>query len=347
MQLSLEHIADAIGGELIGSGGHLPITGISFINEADSNQIAFALNKEDFRDIEPGGFCKAGAVIVPLRYGGTRTNIIRVDNMQLAIAKTIGLLNPKEQIQPKISSRADIHSSASFGEDVYIGPFASIGARSIIGDRVVIQSGVHIGEDVVIGNDTELSYRVIILPHTHIGNRVVIQPGTLIGGDGFGYAKDGKKLFRIPHTGRVVIEDDVDIGAYNTIERGNLGRTLIRQGAKTGNLVYIAHNVHVGKHTRVGGNAGIAGNTFIGNGVLIGPMAGIAQELSIGHDAVIGPKASIIDDVASGGSAYGTPGMSRSAWLRSASLIPQLSKMRKKIISMSGQIEELQSRLKD
>jgi UDP-3-O-[3-hydroxymyristoyl] glucosamine N-acyltransferase len=346
MQLSLEHIADAIEGELVGS-GHLLLTGISFANEANPDEIAFAINKDDFRELEPGGSCTAGAVIVPLRYEGTRTNIIRVDNMQLAIAKAISLFNPKEQIQPKISSRADIHSSASLGEDVYIGPFASIGARSIIGDRVVIQSGVHIEDDVVIGDDTTLSYRVIILPHTQIGKRVVIQPGTLIGGDGFGYAKDGKKLFRIPHIGRVVIEDDVDIGAYNTIERGNLGRTLIRQGAKTGNLVYIAHNVYVGRHTRVGGNAGIAGNTFIGDGVLIGPMAGIAEELSIGNDVVIGPKASIIDDVASGGSAYGTPGMSRSAWLRSASLIPQLSKMRKEIIRMSRQIDELQSQLKD
>ena len=135
------------------------------------------------------------------------------------------------------------------------------------------------------------------------------------------------------------------IGAYNTIERASLGKTCIRQGAKTGNLVYIAHNVHIGRHTSVGGHAGIAGNTNIGNSVLIGPMAGISDELSIGHEAVIGPKASIIDDVPAGGSAYGTPGMSRTAWLRSASLVPELSAMRKEVARMARRIDELESGL--
>lgn len=344
MQLSLESIADAINGKITGSGDML-LKGISFLDTATPDDLAFATKKSDFEDIENWEYCKAGAVIVPHYYEGQRQNVVRVNDIKLAVAKAVALFYPKEVIQPGISDRADIHPSALLGKALYVGPGVSIGARSVIDDRTVIQSGVHIGEDVVIGKDATLAHKVIILPHTSIGNRVTIQPGTLIGGDGFGYVKDGIKWVKITSAGGVLIEDDVDIGAYNTIERGNLGKTCIQQGVKTGNLVYIAHNVTIGRHTSVGGHAGIAGNTYIGSNVLIGPMAGISDELSIGHDAVIGPKASIIDDVPNGGVAYGTPGMSRTAWLRAASLIPQLSVMRKEIARMSRQIEALQSQL--
>ena len=344
MQFSLECIARTVEGKLSGSKGLL-LTGISLIDKARPDEITFAGNKSDFHKLESYGFCRAGAAIVPLGYKGTYRNVVRVDNVQLAIAKTIALFNPKEKIRPGISSRSDIHGSASLGKDVSIGPHSSIGARSIVGDRTAIESGVCIGDDVVIGNDTTISHRAVILPHTFIGNRVTVQPGTLIGVDSFGYVKDGIEWVKTPSAGSVVIEDDVCLGAYSTIERANLGKTRICRGVKTGNLVYIGHNVHIGCHTIVQGYAGIAGNTYVGNNVLIGSMAGIADELSIGHEAVIGPKASIVDDVPYGGSAYGTPGMSRTAWLRSASLIPELSTMRKKITRMARRIDELESGL--
>lgn len=346
MEHSLGRIAEELKGELIGS-EDLLLNDITFLDEADPSQITFAINKSDFQLIELDDYVQAGAVIVPEHYNGSRTNIVKVNNMQLAIARTIALFYPKKRHNPEISSQAYIHPNATLGKDAYIESFVHIGANTVIGDRAVIRSGVHISENVVIGEDVDLFNRVIIMPKTQIGNRVVIQPGTLIGGEGFGYAKDEVELVKIPHIGNVVIEDDVDIGAYNTIERANLGHTRIRKGAKTGNLVYIAHNVSIGRHTRVGGSAGIAGNTFIGNNVLIGPKAGIAQELLIGNNAVIGPKASIIANVPEEGGAFGTPGMSRAAWLRSSSLIPQLPAMKRDIARMSKKIEELQAQIND
>ena len=162
----------------------------------------------------------------------------------------------------------------------------------------------------------------------------------------------------------MVIEDDVEIGSCNTIERASLGQTLIKKGAKTGNLVYIAHNVIVGRNTRIGGQAGIAGNTVIGNHVLIGPQAGIADDTAIGDyvkigpqagigpgrvifdHAVIGPQAGIISDmIEEGGSAFGTPGMSRRAWLRSGKLIPQLYDMKKNLNQMADRISKLEEKL--
>ena len=159
-----------------------------------------------------------GAVIVPADYDGPQMNVIKVRNTQLAFAKAIVLFYPKKSVESKISSHAEIHSSATLGEDVFIDSFASIGARAVIGNRVVIQKGTHIGDDVVIGDDTILSHNVTILPHTHIGKRVVIQSGSVIGCDGFGYVANGGNLHKIPHEGHVIIEDDVEIGACNTIE---------------------------------------------------------------------------------------------------------------------------------
>ena len=180
MEHSLGRIADEVEGELIGS-EELLINDITFIDEADPNQITFALNKSDFRMIESDSYVQAGGVIVPEHYDGSRTNIIKVKNMQLAIARTIALFYPPKRYDPEISSEAYIHPSATLGKDAYIESFVHIGANTVIGDRAIIRSGVHISEDVVIGDDVDLFNRVIIMPETQIGNRVLIQPGTLIG----------------------------------------------------------------------------------------------------------------------------------------------------------------------
>lgn len=341
MQISLGLLAESIDGILVGSADK-PIMGIALIDDATADQVTLVSEKKTLQVLHR---FKAGAVVVPVCYDGLHPNVIKVEDTQLAFAKAIAIFNPKKTVEPRISSRADIHSSATLGEDVFVGPFASIGARTVIGDRVVIQAGAHIGEDVVIGNDTTLSYQVIILPYTYVGKRVVIQSGSVIGGEGFCYLEDGADLHKIAQVGRVVIEDDVEIGVCNTISRGNLGRTLIRQGVKTGNLVHIGHNVTVGKNTRIVTQAGIAGNVEIGDHVLVGPQVGIAEERTIGHEAVIGPQAGIIADVADGENVFGTPGMSRRAWLSSASLIPQLSEMRKEMIRMTQQLDELKTQL--
>ena len=361
MQLTLEYIAKAIDGILIGAPEKL-ITGVSLIEDVRPGQITFASGSNDSTWPRMEDLYDVDAIIASMNYDGRCANIIKVENLELAFAKTISLFHPKDVVEPRISPQATIHSSAVLGNDVFVSPSATISARAVIGDRVVIQPGVFIGEDVVIGNDTTLSHNTIILSRTRIGSRVVINQGSLIGGAGFGYVEDGGDLFRIPHVGRVVIEDDVEIGAGNTIERANLGQTLIKQGVKTGNLVDISHNVTIGENTRVGAQAGIAGNTTVGAHVLIGPQVGIADEVCVGDyvrigpqagirrgtliddHAVIGPQAGIIADLDKEEKAYGTPGMSLQAWLRSGKLIPQLHTMRREIDTMAQQIDELKKR---
>jgi len=343
MQIPLSRVADAIDGILIGSADKL-ITGIALIDEATSEQITLVAEKKTLEKLNQ---FPAGAVVVPNSYDGPHTNVIKVNNPQLAFAKAIALFHFQKPVDPKNSSRADIHDSATLGEDVFVGSFASIGARAVIGDRVVIQAGAIIDEDVVIGSDTVVDHHVVILPRTCVGNRVVIQTGTVIGCKGFCYLEDGAGLYKTPQLGNVVIEDDVEIGVCNTISRGNLGRTLIRQGVKTGDLVHIGHNVTVGKNTRIFTQAGIAGNAEIGDHVLIGPQAGISEGLTIGHQSTIGPQAGIISDVPNGKDAFGTLGMSRRAWLRSSSLISHLSEMQKEMLRMTQQLDELKAQFRD
>lgn len=360
MQFTLGHIAQAIDGILIGSPDKL-ITGVALIEEVSPGQITFASESHDTALPRPEELYDADTIITPMNYTGRCANVIKVEDTELAFAKTIALFHPKDTVKPQMSPQATIHSSAVLGKDVFVDSSVTIGARAVIGDRVVIQAGVSIGEDTVIGDDTTIWHNAVIMPNTQIGNRVVIQQGSSIGGDGFGYVKNGKKLFKIPHVGHVVIEDDVEMGACNTIERANLGKTLIEEGVKTGNLVHIGHNVTIGANTRVGAQVGIASNTMIGESVQIGPQAGIADNVFIGDHVVIGPQAGIargliIDDYATIGpqagiiahvakaeKAYGTPGMSSKAWLRSGKLIPQLHTMRKDIDTIAQNIDQIRT----
>ena len=335
MEHSLGHIATEVDGELVGS-ADLMITGVEIMNTARPDQITFATSDEEFHKLESADSCKAGAVLVPRKYTGNYKNVIKVDKVNLAVAKTIALFHSEKSVRPHISSRADIRSTVRLGKDVYVGPHASIDSRSVIGNRVVIQSGVHIGKDVIIGDDTTLSYNVVVAGQTYIGKRVVVQEGSVIGHEGFGYIDEpGKGLIKIIHIGNVVIEDDVVIGANNTIERGNVGPTYIQQGVKTGSQVHIGHNTTIGKNSRITTMAGIAGNVTIGKNVFVGPQAGIDRGLVVGDNAFIGSQAGVITAVADNERICGTPGMSCSAWLRSASLIPELSVMKRQIDKLS------------
>jgi len=164
MHITLGEISKEIDGVLIGSPDKI-IRGIALIDDATSNQITLVAEKRTLQMLHQ---FEVGAVIVPANYDGPQTNIIKVDDPQLAFAKAIALFHPKKSIQPEISSLVKIHSSATLGKDVFIGPFTSIGPRAIIGDRVVIQAGSHIDEDVFIDDDTALSYNVVILSHTQV-----------------------------------------------------------------------------------------------------------------------------------------------------------------------------------
>ena len=199
---------------------------------------------------------------------------------------------------------------------MHIAPSVVIEDNVRIGDRVTIRPHVYIGEGVILGDDVDIFPNVSILSGCEIGNRVLIHSGTVIGSDGFGFVPDGQRHVKIPQKGIVQIDDDVEIGANNTIDRATFGKTWIKQGVKTDNLVHIAHNVVVGENTLIVAQVGIAGSSTIGKNVILAGQAGISGHLSIGDHAMVGPQAGLVRSVPAGEIVSGSPQMPHKTWLR-------------------------------
>jgi len=198
---------------------------------------------------------------------------------------------------------------------------------------------VVIGDNVVIGNDVMIYPNVTVLDRCTIGNRVIIHAGTVIGSDGFGFAPDGKKYYKVPHTGIVRIDDDVEIGAGNTIDRATFGKTWIKSGVKTDNLVHIAHNVTVGENSVLVAQVAIGGSVSIGKNVILAGQAAIADHLILGDDVTVVGQSGVAKSVPSGETVSGSPAIPHRLWLRVQKILPRLPDLKKKL-------EDIEKRLK-
>jgi UDP-3-O-[3-hydroxymyristoyl] glucosamine N-acyltransferase len=202
---------------------------------------------------------------------------------------------------------------------------------------------VVIGDHVVIGSDVEIFPNVSLLTGTRIGNRVAIHAGTVIGSDGFGYTPDDGVYHKIPHLGIVQIDDDVEIGAGNTIDRATYGKTWIQRGVKTDNLVHIAHNVVVGENTLLVAQVGISGSTTIGRQSILAGQVGVSGHLKIGDRVTIGPQSGIAGSIPDGVVVSGSPELPHKQWLRIQRIIPRLPEMKKKLAELEKRLNELEN----
>ncbi|MFO7559646.1 MAG: UDP-3-O-(3-hydroxymyristoyl)glucosamine N-acyltransferase [Desulfobacterales bacterium] len=335
-KMLLMEIASAVGGEIQGDPNKV-IQGAAPFEEASEENITFAASPKFIKRIDRS---RAGAVIVPSGVPEMAVNLVVVKNPLVAFAKTLELL------YPSIPGKTGIHSSVSIGENfihgssVSIGPSVVIGDNVTIGERVVLHPGVVIGSNVTLGDDVVIYPNVTILERCRIGSRVIVHAGSVIGSDGFGFAPDGEKWVKIPHKGTVRIDDDVEIGAGNTIDRGTLGQTWIQKGVKTDNLVHVAHNVTVGENSAFAAQAGIAGSTTLGRHTVLAGQAGVGGHLTLGDYVTVGPQAGVSRDISEGRIVSGTPEMPHKLWLRVQRTIPQLPELKKRI-------DELEKKLKD
>jgi UDP-3-O-[3-hydroxymyristoyl] glucosamine N-acyltransferase len=254
---------------------------------------------------------------------------------QLAFAR-IGLLYyPPRRPEPSISADARIDPSAVIGAGARIDAGAIIGAGAEVGPgchvgcHAVIGSGVVLGDDCAVGANSCISYAII-------GARVRIATGVSIGGLGFGFVPTGNGRLRIPQLGRVVIENDVEIGANCAIDRGSTGDTVIGAGTVLDNLVHIAHNVRLGRHCVICGQVGIAGSTVVGDGVMMGGQVGISDHLHVGSGARIASKSGVIRDVKEGEAIGGYPAMPIREWHRQTATGIRLSQRRPSGIALNG-----------
>ena len=337
MEISLSTIAEAVEGRVKGD-AQAKICGAASFEEAAEGDITYAVSGKFLSQIND---TKAGAVIVPHDVEGAPPNLLVVNNPEVAFAKALDLLYPPVRQKKGVHTTACIGENVSFGKAISIGPCVVVSDYVTLGDRVTLHPGVVIGHGVSVGNDVEIHPNVTVFHHCRIGNRVAIHSGSVIGSDGFGYKPDGDAYIQTPHIGIVRIDDDVEIGACNTIDRGTLGQTWIKKGVKTDNQVHIAHNVTVGENTLLIAQVGIAGSATIGRQALLAGQAGVGGHLTIGDHTIVGPQAGIARSVGEGKIVSGTPGMPHKVWLRVQRTIPQLPDLKKRITRLEKQLKQL------
>lgn len=339
MLLTLGQIAEMVDGQLLGDEQY-PISGAGPIDLADEHQITFAEKGAGVRRIARSN---AGAYLVPKDTLQADKNLIRVGNPRLAFAQVVGHFH-SPQCPP-----AGVHPSAVLGEDLSLGKDVAIAAGVVIGNHVTLGDGVILhpqvvlGDHVIIGQHTQIYPQAAILERCRIGQRVIIHAGTVIGSDGFGFVFDSGRYHKMPQTGIVQIDDDVEIGACNTIDRATFGKTWIQSGVKTDNMVHIAHNVTLGEHTAIAAQVGIAGSSSIGHHVAIGGQAGFAGHLTVGNEVMVGGKASVVKPVADRQVVSGTmTAMPHATWLRVNRLLPGLPEMHKRIHALEERLARLE-----
>lgn len=234
-----------------------------------------------------------------------KATLIRVPNAYLALATLLQLAEQNKPAKTGIDPTAQIASSATIGNNCYIGPFVYIGENAVIGDNTQIYSHCAINEKATVGNNTILYNQVTVYHHCQIGNDCILHAGCVIGADGFGFAKnpDGS-YFKMPQNGNVIIEDNVEIGANTCIDRGSMGHTIIRKGVKLDNQIQIGHNVEVDQNTAMAGCSAVAGSTKIGKDCIVAGLVGIAGHLHIADNTVIGAFSGVTKSISKPGQTY-------------------------------------------
>jgi UDP-3-O-[3-hydroxymyristoyl] glucosamine N-acyltransferase len=340
--LTVKEIAERVRGTLVGD-GDIAIRGVNSLVEACQGDVSFFADRRYAKDL---GKTRASALLVTAASDLYHGPQIVVGNPLLAYARVAQLFSPPPTRFPGISPEAFIGEDSKIGVDVSIYPFVYVGEEVEIGDGVTLFSGVFVGERAKIGNKTVLQPNVTVMPDSIIGNEVIIHAGCVIGSDGFGFVRDGATNVRIPQLGFVQIEDQVEIGANSCIDRAASGKTLIKQGVKTDNLVQIAHNVVIGEDTVVVAQTAIGGSAEIGKAVIIGGQAAISDHVKVEDRAMIGSKTGVPKSIARGAVVSGIPAMPHSLWLKTRHLITRLPQLNDRIRGLERKLEDLEARLK-
>lgn len=341
--MKLSEIADRLGGVLEGDGS-IEIHAVAGLKEAGSGDISFLANPKYAGQVADTG---ASAVIVPADWDrSSQCALIRVENPDASFAVAAELFyEPVPAAAPGIHPTAVVAESARIGEGVSIGAHCTIDEGVVIGANTVIQSNCVVGYKTSIGEDCLLYPLVSIREFTEIGDRVIVHNGAVIGSDGFGYAvqKDGSRT-KIPQIGKVVIEDDVEIGANAAIDRARFGKTRIGKGTKIDNLVQIAHNVVVGEHSVMCGQVGVSGSTTIGSRVILAGQAGLAGHLEIGDGAIVGAQSGVMKDVESKEFVIGSPAMPHLQFKKMVANTVLLPRLKDRIKYLEERLEAIQDK---
>lgn len=274
-----------------------------------------------------------------------KTTLIRVPNAYEAIARLLTFYQSQVAKRKGIHPTAVIAETATVGEDCYIGPFAYIGEGVTVGRGSQIYSHVVVEQGAKVGEDCLIYPNVSIYHDCEVGNRVILHSGSVIGADGFGFAPAADGYEKIPQIGRVIIEDDVEIGANTCVDRSTMGATVVRHGVKLDNLVQVAHNCEVGANTVMSAQVGVAGSTKIGEWCMFGGQVGIAGHAVIGDRTLSGAQAGIAGSIRKGHvTVQGSPAIDAKTFARASVVFKNLPEMYRDVNEMKSEIEELKKK---
>jgi UDP-3-O-[3-hydroxymyristoyl] glucosamine N-acyltransferase len=330
-------LAGRLGGTVLGDGS-VRVRGLASLKDAGPDDLSLFADPRYEPELRRS---RAGALVTRGPVDGVAVPLIVHPDPFVALAELVEIFFPASRPPAGIHTLAFVSPSATIDAGASILPFAHVGERVSVGARTVIHPGVFLGDDVCIGEDCVLWPNVVVREGCRLGDRILVHPGAVIGADGFGFARREGKFVKIRHVGTVLVEDDVEIGANATIDRGTLGSTRIRRGVKLDNLVHIAHNVDVGEDSAMAAQVGISGSTVIGRNVLMGGQSGAVDHLTIGDGAILVVQSGAIGDIAPGEMVTGFPARPHREFLRATAELRHLKGLRRKVRELEEQIEAL------
>jgi len=328
--------AALVGGELVGDGA-TPLAGVAPLDRAGPADLSFLASGKYLALFQAS---RAGVVLCRAEHrearSGPATRIVVPDPYH-ALLQLVGRFYPAPPRAVGIHATAVVEPGAGLGADVALGPYAVVGAGARLGDRVTVMAGSIVGAGVEVGDDSTIHPSVVLYPGAQIGKRVILHSGVRIAVDGFGYVRGPEGHVRIPHFGRCIIGDDVEIGANSTVDRGSLDDTVIGPGTKMDNLVQVGHNCRIGARCLLMSQVGVAGSTRVEDDVILAGQVGLGGHFTVGKGARIGAQSGVMADVPAGASYFGYPARPVREAMRGVAALARLTKI-------VGQLEELVER---
>ena len=337
-EFRLDELARRVGGRIVGDGTRT-IRGVATLEEAGPQQLSFFTNP---RYREQARRTRAAAVLAPPGSGIEGPALLEVAEPYLALARLLDLFHPLERPPAGIAPTAHLGRDVALGIEVHVGPFAVIGDGARLGDRVVVSAGCVVERGASVGADSVLMPGVVLYPGTRVGERCLIHAGVVLGADGYGFATSGGRHHKVPQLGRVVVEDDVEIGANTTIDRGTLGETVIGAGSKIDDQVMVGHGVRLGRSCLLAGQAGIAGSAELGDHVTLAGQSGVAGHLRVAAGTVVAAKSAVLADVEQGGLVAGIPALPHMRWKRIQASLGELPELRRELGRLRERITALE-----
>jgi UDP-3-O-[3-hydroxymyristoyl] glucosamine N-acyltransferase len=334
----LGELAERIGGRVSGDPDRA-IRGLATLEQAEPTDLSFLTNP---RYRGAAATTRAGALLVAPGQQLPGRDLLVVAAPYRALAELLELFHPQSPPPPGISEDARVGRRCRVGRAVHVGPFAVLEDEVELADEVVIGAGCVIGAGSRIGAASVLHPRVVLYPRTEVGARCLLHSGVVLGGDGFGFATHEGDHVKIPQVGRVVVEDDVEIGANATVDRAMLGETRIGAGTKIDDLVMIAHGVRIGPRALLAAQSGIAGSARLGARVVLAGQSGVAGHLDLGDGVVVAAKSAVLDDQPDGARIAGVPAFDLRRWKRAAIAWKDLPELGREIRELRARIEALE-----